>query len=145
MNINLAVNFFFPVPQTSIATSIAATRPPVAGYNFTLTCTVVLADGLLGVPQILWLDPNGQPVSSAQDVTLAPPVTSAQTTNQSIYFDPIRTSDGGAYMCMAMVSSSALATTLNSSASFNINVQQSKFVHIWPGHQQLFLQVFQFL
>ena len=88
---------------------------------------MTLTEGLLGIPRVLWLDSNGRRITSTPDVILTTPVTNGQTTNQSIYFDPIRRSDGGTYICMAMVASSALTVPLNSSAVYTLTVQQSKF------------------
>ena len=98
----------------------------MAGYNFTITCIVTLTEGLVRTPSVFWTDSNGQPIGSSEDIMLTDQETSGQTTNRTLYFYPIRTSDDGAYTCMAMLSSPALSSSLNSSATYVIEVQQSK-------------------
>ncbi len=83
-------------------------------------------EGLVGTPSIVWMDSLGQQITSTGDIILSDPVTSGQATSQILYFDPIRTSDEGTYTCMAMLSSSALTTPLNSSTTNVVTVQQSK-------------------
>ena len=123
----ICLNFILAAP-TSIETSINAIGPPVAGYNFTLTCTVTLIEGLFGIPQVLWINSNGQQINSSGDVILNDPVTSSQSTNLTLYFDPIRTSDGGTYTCLAILPLFTLTTVLNSSATYFINVQKSELL-----------------
>ena len=110
----------------STETLISSIGSPVAGYNYTLICTVTLTEGLLDTPTIWWVDRNGQLITSAGDVILYDPLTSGLTTNLTLYFDPIRTRDEGTYICIASVSSPALSGVLNSSAVYAIDVQQSK-------------------
>ena len=85
-------------------------------------------EGLVGLPSVLWFNPNGVQISSSEDIVLNNPVTSDQTTNRTLYFDPIRTADGGSYTCMATLSSPALNSPLTSSAVYAIDVQQSKLI-----------------
>ena len=114
------------VPVTSIETSVSSIGLPVAGYNFTLVCTVTVTEGLLGTPAVWWVDGDGQQISSAGDIVLYDPVTSGLTTNLTLYFDPIRTRDEGSYTCMATVSSPARMGVLNASSMYLIDVQLSK-------------------
>ena len=65
---------------------------------------------------------------SEDDIILSSPVTSDQTTNLTLFFDPIRTVDEDTYTCVAILFSSSLDTTLNSSASLDLTVQQSKIL-----------------
>ena len=117
----------FPVPPTSIATSISIIGPPVAGYNFSITCSATVTEGIVGVPVLAWTDSNGRPIGSTGDITLNDQVTSGQMTNRTLFFDPIRTSDEGSYICTATLSSPALTVALNSTTLYTIDVQQSKF------------------
>ena len=114
------------VPDTSIETSVSSVGLPVAGYNFTLICTVTLTEGLLGSPTVRWVNGNGQQIRSAGDIVLYDPVTYGLTTNLTLYFDPIRIRDEGSYMCMATVSSPAHMGVLNASSMYLIDVQLSK-------------------
>ena len=87
---------------------------------------MTLPEGLLGTPSVWWVDGDGQQIRSAGDIVLYDPVTSGPTTNLSLYFDPIRTSDEGSYTCIATVSSPARTGVLNASSVYNIDVQLSK-------------------
>ena len=116
------------VPRTAIKTSVSSTSPSVAGYNYTLTCTVTLIEGMLDTPRVWWTDADGQLITSMGDIVLYDPVTSGLTTNLTLYFDPIRATDGGRYNCMASVSSPALAAPLNSSTIHDMSVLLSTFV-----------------
>lgn len=107
-------------------TSISSVGLPVAGYNYTLICTVTLIEGLLGTPTVEWVGSDGQIVVSAEDVIVYDPVTFGRTTNLTLFFDPIRNRDEGVYICMASVSSTALSGALNSSTTYFINVTLSK-------------------
>lgn len=107
-------------------TSISSIGPPVAGYNFTLICTVTLTEGLLDTPAVQWVDSDGQLIMSAEDIVVHDPLTSGRVTNLTLFFDPIRTRDEGTYICVASVSSSALSGVRNSSASTTIDVLLSK-------------------
>ena len=123
------------VPADSIETSVTSVGPPVAGYNYSLVCTLTLREGLLGTPTIWWVGRDGQPITSGGDVVVHDPVTSGLTTNLTLFFDPIRTRDEGTYTCMASLSSPALnATILNSSTSTFIDVQLSKYYKLFSSY-----------
>ena len=102
--------------------SISSTSPSVAGYNYSLTCTAMLIEGMSGTPNIWWTKTDGQQISSSGDIIIHDPLTLGLTTNLTLSFDPIRTTDGGTYNCTASVSSPALATPLNSSTTYVISV-----------------------
>ena len=106
-------------------TSISADGPSVAGYNFTLTCLVMIVEGL-DMPSVLWVDSKGQSISSNEDIVLGDLISSGRIMSRTLYFDPVRTSDKGTYTCEAALFSSSLNIQLNSSASFNLDVQLSK-------------------
>lgn len=116
----------YSVSSNAVETSISSVGPPVAGYNYTLICTVTLTEGLLGTPTVKWVGRDGHLVVSAEDVIVYDPVTSDRTTNLTLFFDPIRTRDEGVYICKASVSSTALSGALNSSMTYPINVTISK-------------------
>ena len=122
------ISIHFLVPSTAIMTSISTVGPPVAGYNFTLTCTVTQTEGLIRRPSLMWIDSNSQLVTSTGDIMINT-VNSGQMINYTLQFDPIRTSDEGSYTCIAILASPALTMTINSSATYVIDVQQSKFQH----------------
>ncbi len=74
----------------------------------------------------MWIDSSGQQITSAGDIIVSNPMISGLQTNRSLYFDPIRTRDGGTYTCAATLPSPVLSTPLNTSAIYTINVQLSK-------------------
>ena len=110
-------------------TAISTLGSPVAGYNFTLTCTVTVTEGLTEIPIITWVDSSGQSLNSTGDLIVLEQVSSRQATNRTLYFDPLRTSDEGAYRCIVTLSSPALTLPLNSSATYLIDAQQSKLMY----------------
>ena len=115
-------------------TSISPAGPPVAGYNFTLTCSTTKTVGLSGTPTLSWVNAGSQPITPTGDIMLGSETTSGLTTTRTLYFDPLRISDEGSYTCVAALMSPGLNATLSSSANYTITVQQSKtnlfYVHI---------------
>ena len=114
--------------MTAITTSVSSVNPSVAGYNYSLTCTVTLIEGMLGTPNVWWTNSNGQVVESSGDIVLHDSVTVGLATNLTLYFDPIRVTDGGTYNCLASISSPALTIPLNSSTSYVINVLLCEYI-----------------
>ena len=125
----------FSVPNTSIRTSISSIGLPVAGYNHSFICTVTLTEGLLHNPRVWWVDSDGQRITSGGDVMVYDPVTAGLTTNLTLFFDPIRTSDSGTYICMASVLSPALNGALNSSTNNSVNIysKNNNFITMVKG------------
>lgn len=119
------IDLLLAVPPNPIENSINSDGPSVAGYNFTLTCTVMSIEGL-GTPNVLWVDAEGYPANSTDDILLGDLMTSGQITTRNLYFDPIRISDEGIYTCISTLYSPSLDSHLNSSASYELNVQLSK-------------------
>ena len=112
-----------PAPQVTITPSGNST----AGSPYTLTCTVMVVNGLAVVPQVMWLK-NGTSVVGG-NVTSG--MVSANTTTLTLQFNPLHTSNGGQYFCIANVSIPIISITSlynNSESSF---IVQSKFV---PSH-----------
>ena len=114
------------VPATAITTSIRSIGPSVAGYNYTLTCIATLIEGMSDTPNIWWTHTDDQLVSSVGDIILHGPITTGLSTTLTLYFDPIRTMDGGTYICIASVPSPALTAPVNSSTTYDIIVLSSK-------------------
>ena len=80
-----------------------------------------------GTPNVWWTNAEGQLVSSSGDIILHNPQTIGLTTTLALYFDPIRTTDGGSYVCTASVVSPALAAPVNSSTAYDIIVLLSEY------------------
>lgn len=98
----------------------------MAGYNYTITCSVALTEGLTGTPSVAWSNSDGTLLTSAGDIVLSGPMISDLTTSWSVFFDPVREADEGTYVCMTTLSSPALTGMLSSTAVYNVTVQQSK-------------------
>eukprot|EP00731_Ephydatia_muelleri_P025777 Em0017g860a len=95
-----------PAPQVTITPSGSST----AGSPYNLTCTVMVVNGLVVVPQVMWFK-NGTSVIGSNGISLTPGMLSANTTTLSLQFNPLNTSNGGQYSCTANVSLPAISIT----------------------------------
>eukprot|EP00731_Ephydatia_muelleri_P019021 Em0011g1061a len=95
-----------PAPQVTITPSGSST----AGSPYNLTCTVMVVNGLVVVPQVMWFR-NGTSVIGGNGILLTPGMLSANTTTLSLQFNPLHTSNGGQYSCTADVSLPAISIT----------------------------------
>jgi len=109
-----------------VTTSINAIGLAVAGYNFSMTCTATLAEGLYGNPSVTWYYPNGQQIYTLGDTVVQNQINEGQISTVTVELDPLRTSDMGSYTCSAAVTSSALSLSVNSSASYQVLVEQGE-------------------
>ena len=106
--------------------SVVSTAQPVAGNNYTLTCSVTLTNGLSGFPEVMWLNSDGQEIVSEGDTTVYGPLTSGLITTLILEFDPLRIRDEGLYTCYAVYSSPITSSEINSSATEYIDVELGK-------------------
>ena len=107
-----------PAPQVTITPSGSST----AGSPYTLTCTVMVVNGLVVVPQVMWLK-NGSS-AGGNNISLAQLMVFGNTSNRDLLFKPLHTSDGGQYSCIANVSLPVISITgLYSMTSYNITAQ----------------------
>ena len=112
-----------PAPQVTITPSGSST----AGSPYTLTCTVMVVNGLVVVPQVMWLK-NGTNALGG-DVTSG--MASANTTTLTLQFNPLHTSDGGQYSCIANVSIPVISiTSLYTTSQYNSTVQSKKCTNV---------------
>lgn len=80
----------------------------VAGQAFTLVCRITLPDGLSTEPQISWLSPQGDVLTSEGELTVGSQPVLGNPSRLVTYvtqFSPLLTSHGGTYTCQATVSS----------------------------------------
>ena len=93
-------------------------------YN--LTCTVSkVVDGLVNSPTASWITSNGRmPVSDGNSITVSTS-SDGMSAMSTLTFDPLRTSNNGAYMCVGSLSSPALQTPLMSSVEEELSVQSN--------------------
>ena len=96
------------------------------GEAYTLICRVAVQNGLMSSPQIMWLNPNGQVLSSEGAITVEiQPVIGNPTrlTSYALTFSPVDTSHAGTYTCRATVVSPYWTMMQSASATANITVQ----------------------
>ena len=121
-----------PAPQVTITPSGSST----AGSPYTLTCTVMVVNGLVVVPQVMWLK-NGASVVVGNGISVTPGVVSANTTTLTLQFNPLNTSDGGQYSCIANVSLPVISiTSLFNISSVNLTVQSESWCY-FPSYLTL--------
>ncbi|KAL5486424.1 hypothetical protein EMCRGX_G018896 [Ephydatia muelleri] len=115
-----------PAPQVTITSSGSST----AGSPYNLTCTVMVVNGLVVVPQVMWFK-NGTSVTGGNGMI------SANTTTLTLQFNPLRTSDGGQYSCIANVSLPVISfTSLYNTSASSVIVQMDSNVTVnrtWTG------------
>ena len=101
----------------------ASSGSSIAGSMYSLVCTVTVVDGLVVVPDVVWMK-YGQVLVNGTDTTL--------TRNVSGYlnltFNPLRTSHGGQYTCIVTVSIQQELLMSGNSTLVNILVG-SKCIH----------------
>jgi len=110
-------------PDLSI---IAPDTTITAGETYTLICRVAVQNGLMSAPQITWLNPNGQVLSSEGAITVAvQPVIGNPTrlTSYALTFSPVHTSHAGTYTCRATVVSPYGTMMQSASTTANVTVQ----------------------
>ena len=87
-----------------------------AGQSYNLTCTVTL-ENAARPPTIEWFDPNNNPLSSGNNITVGDTVAvNCFTYTTTVHFTTLRTSHGGQYSCQVTLG------TLNNSKAINITV-----------------------
>ena len=104
-----------PAPQVTITPSGNST----AGSPYTLTCTVMVVNGLVVVPQVMWLKNGTSVVGGNKTYGMA----SANTTTLTLPFNPLYTSDGGQYSCITSISIPVISITTTDTSVMNIIVQ----------------------
>ena len=79
--------------------------PIVAGDSLTLTCSITLPAGVIGIPDFQWEGPGVTPTPAA-------PTTSGQEVSSVLTLSAIATSQAGQYSCTATLSGSSVSTAL---------------------------------
>ena len=99
---------------------------PDAGTSFTLLCSVTIPRGVTTEPQIVWLSPAGNPLSSEGDVTVGnQPIIGnpSRLTTYIIQFSPLMTSHAGTYSCLVTLTSPFGTIEVTATRSENVSVQ----------------------
>ena len=114
-----------PAPQVIITPSGTST----AGSPYNLTCTVMVVNGLVVVPQAMWFK-DVTSVAVGNSISFASGVVSANTTTLTLQFNPLYTSNGGQYSCIANVSLPVISiTSLYTTSLYNTTVQSKRYTH----------------
>ncbi len=76
---------------------------PTEGYEYTYLCSIVLRDGIVGTPNLVWVGPDGDPIVSASNMTVERAETVEGKTSLLLSFLPLSSTHGGNYSCEASV------------------------------------------
>ena len=85
--------------------------------EYTLICRVISAEKLFSPPNIVWMDSN------RDNITVGPLMPEGAVTTRNLTFDPLRTSHGEIYTCMANITIPEASVAVMSNNSTTINVQ----------------------
>jgi len=91
---------------------------------YRLTCTTVVVENLAVEPTVEWQFSNGSIIVARNGISVGNPLTSGNTINLTLTFNPLRTSHGRQYTCSATVTAKSI--TLNSNSTVADVIVQSK-------------------
>ena len=107
-----------PAPQVQITPEGSSTT----GSKHTLICRVTSAENLFSSPDVVWM--NGrEELDSGDAITVGQAVTEGSVTTRNLTFNPLRTSLGGMYTCMAAINIPDASVAVMNDASTIVNVQ----------------------
>ena len=87
--------------------------------NYSLTCIVDTYRSIVA-PNVAWVGPYG-PVTNGNNAVIRD-LSAAGEWNVTVFFNPLRTSHGGRYTCVSMVTAPAVT---NVTASKDIKIQST--------------------
>lgn len=102
----------------------------VAGQTFNLLCRITLPGGLSTEPQIVWLSPEGDILTSEGELTVGNQPVFGNPSRLITYmaqFSPLLTSHGGSYTCQVTVSSPFGTIRRSMSVAQNVSVASKLF------------------
>ena len=106
----------------------------IAGSVYTLVCMVKVVDGLVVVPDVVWMKDGGVLVNGT-NIILTRTVSGGNST-LNLTFNPLLTSHGGQYICAANISDQNVTNSLavNVSVQSVFNIKYSVTCHCYrPG------------
>ena len=116
--------YFSPLALPPPEVTITPDGSTTAGDVYTLTCNATVVENLAVGPDIEWLYSNGTTVEGA-NITVVMMTSNVFTCN--LTFSPLRTSDGGQYICSTGINVSSISLVTNSNeSSLNVTVQSKK-------------------
>ena len=93
----------------------------IAGSVYSLVCMVKVVDGLVVVPDVVWMKDGGVLVNGT-NTTLTRTVSGGNST-LNLTFNPLLTSHGGQYTCVATISVPQLSLNITNSSAVTVSVQ----------------------
>ena len=93
----------------------------IAGSVYTLVCMVKVVDGQVDVPDVVWMKDGGVLVNGT-NTTLTRTVSGGNST-LNLTFNPLLTSHGGQYTCVATISILQLSLNVTNSSAVTVSVQ----------------------
>ena len=93
----------------------------IAGSVYSLVCIVKVVDGLVVGPDVVWMK-NGGVVVNRTNTTLTRTVSGGHST-LNLTFNPLLTSHGGQYTCVATISVPQLSLNITNSSAVTVSVQ----------------------
>ena len=108
--------------------------PFITGRSNNLTCTVTV-ENVADPPTVKWLDPNKNPLTNNDDITVTDTVAlNCSTYTTVLHFTTLHTSHGGQYSCQATLGA------VNNTAAVNITVQSKSLqvVLFWSHFVSMF-------
>ena len=115
------------------------------GTSFTLLCSVTIPRGITTEPQVAWLSPDGNVLSSEGEVTVGnQPVIGnpSRLTTYIIQFSPLMTSHAGTYTCSVTLISPFGTIEVSATRSENVSVQGKSRTMIGDHHVALYVKFF---
>lgn len=123
------------IPPPDIEIYVEGT--PDVGSSFTLLCSVTIPRGVTTEPQIAWLSPEGNVLTSEGDVTVGDqPIIGnpSRLTTYIIQFSPIMISHAGTYTCLVTLTSPFGTIEVSAARSENVSVQSKSRTVILQYH-----------
>ena len=104
----------------------ASSGSSIAGSVFSLMCTVMVVDGLVVVPDVMWMK-EGRVLVNGTNTTLTRTI-SGSTSTQNLTFNPLFTSHGGQYTCNTTISFQQLPLLISRNSTVVNLVVRSKYI-----------------
>ena len=105
--------------------TISGPTTAIAGEQLVLTCTVRVVEHLISVPTVEW---SGGSVGRGDDVIESNTTRNGVMSKKTLTFNPLHTSHGALYTCMADIKDKSITLTKNGKMDVHL-VVQCKLLH----------------
>ena len=89
-----------PRPNVQLALSIFA----ISGQPYSLTCTVQVVQYLAAIPDVTWLDSDGNSLQTGKEIMPGNPIRNGTMTTLQFTINTLNQSHTGNYTCLACIS-----------------------------------------